>query len=46
MSPYGLLRTFVHECLHALEFEYNIQIRHKTVYELEEAICAFLIDNF
>lgn len=45
-SPFGLFRTYIHEVLHALEFEYHIRIRHETIYELEVAIAALMQDNF
>lgn len=45
-SPSGLLRAFIHEALHALEFEYEIDIKHKTIHELEAAIAALMEDNF
>lgn len=40
------LKTLIHECLHALEFEYDIKISHKAVYQLENAIFDLLIKNF
>lgn len=46
LSPREILSTFVHECLHALEFEHGIKIKHKTVHKLEDAITKFLLDNF
>ncbi len=45
-SPAGLFRTYVHEVLHALEFEWHIRIRHETIYQLEIAIAALMEDNF
>jgi hypothetical protein len=45
-SPVGLFRTFTHEVLHALEFEWKIPIRHKMVYQLELALSALMTDNF
>lgn len=38
--------TFVHETLHAIEFEYGLKIEHALVYKLEKAICDFLLVNF
>jgi hypothetical protein len=38
--------TFVHEVLHAFEFEYNIRISHRAVYKLERAISDLLMCNF
>jgi len=39
-------RVFIHEVLHALEFEYEIKIEHKTVHQLEKAIGDLFIANF
>lgn len=41
-----MLKTFIHETLHALEFEYDIKISHKAIYKLEIAIFNFIRDNF
>lgn len=38
--------TFVHECLHALEEEYNFELKHKHIYALEQGIVELLIENF
>lgn len=46
MSRHETFRTFIHEVLHFIEFEWPIDIPHKTVYKLEEAIFSFLLDNF
>jgi hypothetical protein len=35
-------KCFIHECLHAMEFEYRIPVPHKIVYLLEEAIFKLL----
>lgn len=40
-----LLKTFIHEIIHAFETEYDFELEHKHVYALEEAISDFLIDN-
>ncbi len=45
-APAGLFRTFVHELLHALEFEWKIKISHKMVYQLEVAIATLMLENF
>lgn len=37
-----LFETFVHELLHAIEFEHKIKIKHKTVYELEKPLAALI----
>lgn len=36
------LQTFIHEILHAVEFEYGAAIPHRLVYQLEEAFEAIL----
>lgn len=41
-----LFRTVVHELLHAIEFELEIKISHKLVYQLEKAIVDTLLMNF
>jgi hypothetical protein len=46
MSDNETLRTFIHEVLHFMEFEFPVKLKHKTVYKLEKAIFAFLMDNF
>lgn len=46
MSERETLATFVHECLHVIEFETPLKIKHKMVYELEKAIVEMLLDNF
>lgn len=46
MSKNETFRTFIHELLHLLEFEWPVRLKHKTVYKLEEAIFALLMDNF
>ena len=44
-SSMGYLRTLIHETIHALEEEYKIKIKHKSVHKLEHAIASFIIDN-
>lgn len=39
-------KTFLHECLHALEMEHDISIPHASIYKLEQAIFALLTENF
>lgn len=46
MSPRSTLTTFIHELLHAIEFESDIKIKHKQIYELEAGIFELLVDNF
>lgn len=38
--------TFIHETLHAIEFEYDIDIPHSHVYVLEKALSDLLVTNF
>jgi hypothetical protein len=45
-SPRGMFRTFIHESLHAIEFEYDLKIKHKMIYSLERALEALVVDNF
>lgn len=46
MSRHETFRTMIHEVLHLIEFEFPVDLPHKTVYKLEEAIFMFLMDNF
>lgn len=45
-SKAQMFRTFVHESLHAIEFEYQLDIKHEMVYKLEKAISDLLLMNF
>lgn len=38
--------TFIHEVLHALAYEHNIDMTHDAVYGLEHAISDLLLVNF
>ena len=38
--------VFIHELLHALAYEYNIDISHAAVYGLETALSDLLLTNF
>lgn len=38
--------TFIHEVLHALEFEYSLPLKHKLVHKLEIPISNFFTHNF
>lgn len=44
-SERELFKTFVHEVLHAVEFERGIKMPHKTVYQLEDAVFYLLFHN-
>ena len=46
LSPRETLRTFIHEMIHCAEFEFDIPLKHKVVYKLEEALFNMLFDNF
>ena len=41
-----LARIFIHEFLHAIEFERGIKIPHSIIEHLEEGIFYFIVDNF
>lgn len=45
LSPKERLETFVHELLHAFEFEYEIAIPHQLIYALEKPVVNFLVEN-
>jgi hypothetical protein len=45
MSRNETFRTLLHEIFHLIEFEWPIQLKHKTIYKLEEAVFHFLADN-
>lgn len=42
MSTKDTLATFIHELLHAMEFEHGIEIPHKAVHQLDVAIESLL----
>ncbi len=44
-SPDETLKTFLHEIHHGFEFEYDIKIRHRDIYRLEEAYFDFICAN-
>ena len=37
--------TFLHEALHALEYEYSFHLSHKTIEKIEDALGEFIRDN-
>lgn len=41
-----MFKTFLHELCHAVDFEYNLKLKHKQVYKLEEALLKLLVENF
>jgi hypothetical protein len=48
MSKRETFKTFLHELLHAIEFECDFKstLKHSQIYDLEDAIFELLIDNF
>lgn len=38
--------TFIHEVIHAFEFEYELDIKHSMVYNLEQCLFNFFVENF
>lgn len=40
------LKTFLHELLHAIEYEYKIVMPHRLIHRLEDPLARFLIDNY
>jgi hypothetical protein len=46
-SPEETFKTFIHEVLHALlEFENDMEIKHKMIYDLEKPLYQLLRDNW
>jgi hypothetical protein len=39
-------KTFIHELIHAVELEHDLEIPHKLVYALEAPLFQLLRDNF
>ena len=44
-KPIETLRTVIHEALHAIEDEYNIDVTHAVINKFEEGITDILIEN-
>lgn len=44
-TPVERFKTFVHELIHAAEYEWQIDMPHKIVEDLEEPIYRILLDN-
>lgn len=40
-----LFMTFLHELLHAIEFESGMKIKHQRIYEFEDGLYNFFINN-
>jgi hypothetical protein len=45
-KPKETFMTFIHELLHAFEFEYDFNIPHKAIEQLEKPISEFVLDNW
>jgi hypothetical protein len=45
LSKRETIKTFIHEVLHAIEFERGIKIQHKAIYQLEDAVFYLLFHN-
>lgn len=45
LDEHERFKTFVHEILHALEHEYELELPHHIVHALEEPILRILLDN-
>jgi hypothetical protein len=46
MNKAKAFRTLIHEAIHAMEAEYDIDLPHTVVYQLEKAIADTLLMNF
>lgn len=46
LGPAETFRCFIHEVLHLIEFEGPIELKHKTIYRLEEEIFKLFLNNF
>lgn len=46
LSAADTFYTFIHEVLHAMEFEYEVDIKHSHIYMLEKAISDLFLQNF
>lgn len=40
-----VLKTLIHELMHAFQVEYDINTSHKSVYQMEEALFDFICAN-
>lgn len=38
LGPRQMIETFLHEFLHAVDFEYDLKISHKLIYRLERPL--------
>lgn len=46
LTPEEMFKTFIHEVLHAIEFSHPVEIKHRTIYELSDALYDFFECNF
>ena len=46
LSAEEVLETLIHEYIHAIELEYDIDIPHDLIYQLEIPIRRLLLDNY
>ncbi len=44
MGRRKMLSTFIHEVLHAIEFEYQIKIPHRLIYALEGPLARVVLE--
>ena len=44
-SKTDMFKTFLHEILHAIEYEYNVSLPHVAIYKMEDAIERILVLN-
>jgi hypothetical protein len=40
-----MAETYIHELLHAIEYTYKVNIRHRVINKLERALVAYLVRN-
>jgi hypothetical protein len=45
-SKADTFKTFIHEICHAIEFTGNLEIKHRTIYKLEDLIFSLIRENF
>ena len=45
LDPLERFKALIHELLHAIEFEHDIEMAHALIYKLEEPIAQLLIEN-
>lgn len=45
LEPQERLSTLIHEILHCIEFEFDVELPHKLIYQLEGPLTQILLDN-